>query len=398
MELNGLDKFKIITYQNLDTDERNVFTLLYQPLIGCDAFTLYLTLWSLIDRAKLKSPEYLHEKMYDIMHCTPRTFLAARKKLEAIGLLVAYHNEDVYLYELKTPVSAEEFIKDGSLGAYLFSRIGKTNFDDLVDLFRISRDDRDGFKNITTNFDEVFESLPKPVETKGDFISNSKPKLSINHDFEFDVFLDGLSKNFVDKRKITKTVKDKIINLSYVYSLDEITMQKVFMDSVDKMRNVDVEKLSSNASKWFNFERETVYPSDSKQDAKSEKVGYSDIPRICKTETPAGVLSILSNGGKPAVSELKVVEKLIENFELKVEVINFLLIHVIGMLEEFPSYNYFDKIAASWRRENIDSVEEAIGFIKKRQQKRQNVRPRKGKNELPKDIESDWLDDYLKNI
>ena len=39
-----LDKFKLITYQNLDIDERNVLTLLYQPLLGCDAFTLYSTL------------------------------------------------------------------------------------------------------------------------------------------------------------------------------------------------------------------------------------------------------------------------------------------------------------------------------------------------------------------
>ena len=60
MELNGLDKFKLITYQNLNIDERNVLTLLYQPLIGCTAFTLYLTLWSFIDRTGLKSDEYLN--------------------------------------------------------------------------------------------------------------------------------------------------------------------------------------------------------------------------------------------------------------------------------------------------------------------------------------------------
>ena len=33
MDLNGLDKFKLITYQSLDIDERNVFTLLYQPIM-----------------------------------------------------------------------------------------------------------------------------------------------------------------------------------------------------------------------------------------------------------------------------------------------------------------------------------------------------------------------------
>ena len=132
MELPRLDKFKLITYQNIDIDERNVVTLLYQPLIGCKAFSLYLTLWSLIDRSRLKTPIYLHKKLYDILNSTPKEFSDARKKLEAIGLLVVYQNEEMYLYELKAPLSAEEFIKDGNLGAYLFKEIGQYNYDRVL--------------------------------------------------------------------------------------------------------------------------------------------------------------------------------------------------------------------------------------------------------------------------
>ena len=395
MELNGLDKFKLITYQNLDIDERNVFTLLYQPLIGCDAFTLYLTLWSFIERTRLKSPEYLHMKIYDILRCSPKQFLQARQKLEAIGLLVSYRNDEVYLYELKAPLTAEEFIKDGSLGAYLFSRLGKENFDDLITMFRISRKEKDGFTNITTNFEEVFDSLPKPIETKGDFTSKSKAKIRINHSFDFDVFIEGLSKNFVDRRKITKTVKEKLMNISYVYNLDEFTMQKVFMDSVDKDRNIDMEAISSNARKWFEFDRETVY--DEKQKDTKQVVSKDDILDKCKTETPSDILSILSNG-KPSVTELKVVERLIENYEFNTEVINFLLVYVIGLLEEFPSYGYFDKIAIEWQRNNVNSIQNAVDVIKKRTQRlsKSSARKPREKNVIPNDVESDWFDEYMK--
>jgi len=399
MELNGLDRFKIITYQNLDLDERNVFTLLYQPIIGCDAFTLYLTLWSLIERSNLKSPEYLHMRLYDIMHCTPNRFLSARQKLEAIGLLVAYHNEETYLYELKAPLTAEEFIKDGSLGAYLFSKVGKENFNSLVSLFRVTRNDKDGFTNITINFNDVFDSLPKALDTKGDFVSKAKAKIRINHSFDFDIFLDGLSKNFVDRRKITKSVREKIMNISYVYNLDEFTMQKVFMDSVDKERNVNIEKLSYNARKWFEFEKETP-ANEEKQSPRREKVSHEELIDKCRSESPSTILSILSNG-KPAVSELKVVEKLIDNYEFNVEVINFLIVYVIGQLEEFPSYNYFDKIAIEWQRNNVDTIKNALKTIKKRQTKRTNnptySRKPREKNVLPNDVESDWFDEYMKN-
>lgn len=398
MELNGLDKFKLITYQNLDIDERNVLTLLYQPLLGCDAFTLYLTLWALIERTKLRSGEHLHFKLYDIMRCTPKQFLKARRKLEAIGLLVAYHNDDLYLYELKAPLTAEEFIKDGSLGAYLFTLVGKENFDDLVSLFRISNGNKEGFKNITSTFDDVFESLPKRVETTGDFCSKSKAKIHINHSFDFDVFLDGLSANFVDRRKITRMVKDKISNLSYVYNLDEFAMQKVFMDSVDKNRNVNLDKLSISARKWFEFEKEEVFVEPCKPE--KDNVGHSDLVSLCKTENPQRILAILSNG-KPSVTELKVVERLLENYELEVSVINFMVVYVVGLLESFPSYNYFDKVAVEWQRQNVKTIEDAISAIKKRdirmKTQQQNSKQRE-KNTIPDDIESDWLNDYLKKM
>lgn len=395
MEVNSLDKFKLITYQNLDADERNVITLLYQPLLGCSATSLYLTLWSLIDRARLKSPAYFHSKVYDIMQCTPKEFITARKKLEALGLLIAYQNEEMYLYELISPLSPEEFIKDGSLGAYLFNKIGANHFDDLIALFRISTREKDGFKNISTHFDEVFSSIPKKVQTKDDFMSRKKPKIQMNHAFDFELFINGLSSNYVDRRKITKSIKEKIINLSYIYNLDELTMQKVFMDSVDRNRNISINELSKNARVWFDFEEDNITTKEEKDTL--ENVSHKDIIKKCKEATPSEILGILSSG-KPGISELQVVERIVENFDLNQEVINFLLVYVIGQLEEFPAYKYFDKVASEWRRKNVDSVENAIDVIKAREEKMNNRHQKSEKGRIPNDIESDWLDDYIKKL
>jgi replication initiation and membrane attachment protein len=393
MDINGLDTFSLITYQNLDLDERNVLTLLYQPILGSDAFTLYLTLWSLIERARLKSPEYRHYILYDTLRMSPTAFQKARQKLEAIGLVVAYHNEETYLYELKAPLSAEEFIKDGSLGAYLFSRVGQDVFEQLSSLFRVSRPEKAGFTNITSTFDKVFDSLPKPIHVNDQYVSKAKAKLTIEHSFDFEIFLEGLSKNFVDKRKLTRLIKEKIMNIAYVYDLDEFTMQKVFMDSVDKDRNIDIELLSENAKKWFDFERETIQQEP--QENLNEDIAYTDIIRACKTEKPTTILSILSNG-KPSVQELNVVEKLIDHYDLEESVINFMLVYVIGQLEEFPSYNYFDKVAVEWQRNRVQTIDDALKVIKKRTQKHQQSKP-KQKGSLPKDVEPDWFDEYMKN-
>jgi replication initiation and membrane attachment protein len=395
MDILGQDPFRLITYQSLDVDERDVLTLLYQPILGSDAFTLYLTLWSLIHRDRRKSPEFPHAMLYDILRMSPSSFEQARQKLEAIGLLDTYHNDSLYLYELKAPLSAEEFIHDGSLGAYLFSRMGKDVFETISDLFKLSANDKEGFTNISSTFDKVFDALPKPIETTNKYQNRHKGKIQIDHNFDFDLFLDGLSKNFVDRRKITKSVKEKIMNLSYVYNLDEFTMQKVFMDSVDKHRNINQDELSKNARKWFEFDKDTVYKEELPE--QKEALSHDDMLAKCKTENPSTILSILSNG-KPSIQELNVIERLMENYDFPVEVYNFMMVYVIGVLSDFPSYNYFDKVAVDWQRNNVSTVEDAIEAIRKRTKRMEDSRSRKSeKNLIPKDIESDWLDDEWKN-
>lgn len=396
MELPKLDKFKLITYQNIDIDERNVITLLYQPLIGCKAFSLYLTLWSLIDRSRLKTPTYYHKKLYDILSLKPKAFSDARKKLEAIGLLVVYQNEEMFLYELKAPLTAEEFIKDGNLGAYLFKEIGKANFDELISLFRISSIEKDGFKNITTNFDEVFDSLPSPIEINDNFMSRSKSKISLNHKFDFDMFFEGLSKNFVDHRKITTKVKEKIERLSYIYGLDEIMMQKAFIDSVKRDKSVDLDRLSISARNWYQFEKKT-----SKKEAlkKEEITGVNtnnEVIEMCRNLKPVELLEALF-GVKPAAAELKIIDRLLDSELLNEHLINFLFVYVIGYTEgQIPSYNFFEKIATDWARNKVTTIDEAIIYNKKRKQAIEGKKV-KSKNLLPKDIESDWLDEYIKS-
>ena len=95
MEILGTESFRLVTYQSLGTDERDVLTLLYQPILGNDAYALCQMLWSLIHRDRRKTPEFSHTLLYDSLTLTPSRFLDARKKLEAIGLLDVYYNNGV---------------------------------------------------------------------------------------------------------------------------------------------------------------------------------------------------------------------------------------------------------------------------------------------------------------
>ncbi|MBN2605407.1 MAG: DnaD domain protein [Bacilli bacterium] len=396
MDSPRLDKFKLITYQNIDLDERNVVTLLYQPLIGCKAFSLYLVLWALIDRSRLETPLYHHDKLFDLLGITPKDFLDARKKLEAIGLLIVYQNEELFLYDLRAPLSAEEFIKDGNLGAYLYNEIGQTNFEEVIGLFRLSNVEKSGFKNVTTHFDEVFTSLPKPLETNDNFVSRAKSTINIHHDFDFELFFEGLSKNFVDKRKITSKVKEKLVRLSYIYNLDEITMQKVFMDSLNRDKSVELDKLAEHAKKWYQFERKSYSNQKMEESVDVGTLTNEEVITLCETKNPVELLENLFSI-KPAASELNIVDRLLESGLLKNELINFLFVFVIGNLGNIPTYGYFEKVAVDWNRSKVETIEDAIALTKERKEKFKQ-KAMKQKNLLPQDIESDWLDEYIKNI
>mgnify|MGYP002640338697 CR=1 FL=1 len=396
-----LDKFKLITYQNIDLDERNVITLLYQPLIGCKAFALYNTLWAMIDRSRLKSPEYMHTKLFDLLSVTPEEFTKARKTLEAIGLLSVYQGEDLYLYEVKAPVTAAEFIKDGALGAYLYKKIGKAEFDDISSLFRISNVEKNGFKNITTHFDEVFDSLPNAIESQDNYVSRSKSKITINHDFDFDIFIEGLSKNYVDRRKITSKIKEKIINLSYIYSLDEITMQKVFMDSVDEDRNVDTSELSKSAKYWHSvLATSKAIPSET--DYEEIMITPTNVKQMCKKYPPIDLIAI-ATGHKPSKTESNTIEQVLENMEYPKEILNFLLLYCMQQSNnnnKVPHFNFIETVYVSWKRENVKTFEDAINTTIKyaeNKNKKSNTKLNTKKS-TTKEFEPDWLEDYMKEF
>ena len=74
-----------------------------------------------------------------------------------------------------------------------------------------------------------------------------------------------------------------------------------------------------------------------------------------------------------------------------------LLVYVIAYNDgTTPQYGYFEKVASEWNRNHVSTIEEAISHTRERAKNIEDKKV-KSKNLLPKDIESDWLDDYIKS-
>ena len=92
-------QFKLFITAELSMTELKSLTLLYQPLVGMDSYALYQTLYHL---SRINSDEFIkHHQLFDILNIKRNVFIKQREKLEAVGLLETYQNENDYYYLLK---------------------------------------------------------------------------------------------------------------------------------------------------------------------------------------------------------------------------------------------------------------------------------------------------------
>ena len=369
MEKKSLDKnskFNIYSTYTLSNDDVSVLSLLYTPLIGSDALMIYLGFQSLLERNNLKSESLIHQDLLDIYSISDKDFLLARYKLEAIGLMTTYVDSDgCYTYCLSAPLTAKNFIKDATLGLYLYSNVRKETFDFLYNHFKLDACNKAGLTNVTKTFDEVFTSLVANdfAYDRFKYLLGKKPeKFKINNrSFDMDKFLHEINKDFLETG-VTKTFTEQISTLAFVYAFDELEMVNLYHDSINKNQLFDYRLLKKKANTYFRYKRNMDAPKlITKVDA-SNIVYDEDIVSFLDNATPKEFLSELCPN-----FEDKYMDTILEvysNIDLPRGVLNVMIIKVTnangGVV---PAFNYFKKVSQSWIKDGIFSTNDAIKYV-----------------------------------
>jgi len=214
-----------------------------------------------------------------------------------------------------------------------------------------------------------------------------------------------MTPEFFDPAQLTDVVRNKIDNLAYVYGLDELGMKDVWLRAVDKTKPVDLTRLASFARDAYKISSRNVEPTPETAEAPSHPVETTDPATYFSAVSPKELLEEMS-GGKVAVADLRIVERLLNEIGLDKGVTNVMLAYVLKNNHgDMPSYEYFEKIGLSWKRNRIDAVAIAVDYVKhlnaEYEKKRDSGAARKagryGKEDKP-DVKIDWLDEYMKSI
>ncbi|MFD1672737.1 DnaD domain protein [Agrilactobacillus yilanensis] len=390
----------LVTHAGYFNDaQQNYLIYLYQPILGPVAVGLYNTLKTLENPSALRSQRPMHRILLDYMSVDLVAIEAARRRLEAMGLLRTFTNEDVigkyFVYELYPPLTPDVFFKDDLLSLLLVQTIGQRAFDDLATRFQLHPVTKD-LTEITANFSNVFpeivaRAVQTPTElqqTKKQMTLKQRPAVAYSEadldTFDWDFLQNLLAKFQVTKAELTKH-QQVIYQLHHFYGIDETTMANLIANTLDIVTDeINIKKLESLTLAEYTQtqgsqvkmapEPETPTPpqtSASQSDAPTAQADstqelVAQAQRLSVFDFLAWQKQVL--GGFVGKGETRVLRELQSRHIFSDQILNMLTyanLHTAGATTVTQAFT--DSVANDWLQHHITTPEAALKRIQERQ-------------------------------
>ncbi len=398
-----LDNFVVINKTILNNQDRLVLTSLYQPIIGSVAISLYLTLWSFLDRNKFNSSGNNHNDLVISMQLKLEDIKEAKDKLEAIGLIKTYLKKgDInnYIYELYSPLSAYEFLNNPILNTALYNNLSKNEYKRVVDSFSLPKVNFKGYQDISCSFKDVYNFVgTNKIDNNIKRINHLD--LPFEDNINFNEILSLIPEEMLNIRSITKDIRQLIFQLTFIYDLNEEAISEIIKNSLVD-RKIDISLLKENCHSFYKFENKGQIPKLIYQNQplclRQNQVNGTKKSKLInqfETTSPYEFLS-LKQESKPTEQDMRIVEDLIVEQKLNPGVVNVLLDYALKINNNKLVRKFVEQIAVQWKRSKIETVSEAIEFAKEEYNKKRTKTTKKVEvvpSWLNQNIDSDMLSD-----
>jgi replication initiation and membrane attachment protein len=368
-ELQAADSFKIRLPYPFSNYDRQLLTLLYQPLIGAEAAAFYLTLWA---EGEATKEEATHYTLMNILGIPIAKVFEARIQLEAIGLLRTYRKDAEnrsFIYELCPPLDPKSFFADPLLSMFLFSKVGESAYRKVRDRFVVDTEIGEGYKEVSRTFTDIY----RPVHAKAGYPADSKDlqerktgSYQTDSDFDFGLLRQGLSEQLVPARVLTAAIKDIIAKLAFLYSWGPLEMQKVILLAIDDDYKLTVDGIKKAASDYYKLTVATTAPQLVKahqsepKPAEPPKTRQEELILYLESASPVEVLRDIANGKEPLPADVQLANQLVMQYGMEPAVVNVLLQYVLLRTDMKLTKAYVEKIASHWLRKNITTAKDAM--------------------------------------
>ncbi|PID00755.1 replication initiation and membrane attachment family protein [Sporosarcina sp. P29] len=375
-ELQPVDSFEVKLAHPFSAYDRQMLTLFYQPLIGPEAVSLFMTLWT--DAESREPQEHTHYYLMNMSSFPLQAIFEARISLEAIGLLRTYKKKQEidkrsFLYELLPPLDAPSFFSDPLLSTFLFSKIGEQPYRQLRGRFLEEPIAKEEYQDISRTFLDVYKpargdqamELTAGMQFQGKSEPPGIPFYVAN--FNFDLFYNGLSEQMIPKASLRTISQEMIAMLAFLYSLSPLDMQKVVMIAMDENHQLTEEKVRKAAAEFYKMNTskqppklQSVFTQPVVDEVPKENMSRDEELLFYLEHTPPKEMLRKVSKKEPFLVDIQLAERLINLHKFPVGVVNVLLQYVMLRNDGKITSSFVERIASHWANKQVNDAKTAL--------------------------------------
>ncbi len=360
-----------------EVDKKNLITL-YEPIIGSLAVSLYLTLWRDLDKLEIVSIDYTHHHLMSILKMDLDTIRIAREALESVGLVKTFYKEgqiNSYVYELYSPMAASEFFAHPILNVILYNNLGKKEYDLIKKEYEQRHMDLTGYTDISKMLNMTFKSISSNIE-HFEVQEHQNNPIKLEEQIDFDLITSSIPKGILNEKAFNKKTKELINELAFLYNLDSLKMAEILRTVINEKGFIDKENLRKSIRKYYQFNNNGSLPTliyrkqpEYLRSPSGDTSKRGRIIHVFETTSPYDFLKSKYKGVRPTSRDLKLLEYLVVDLELKPAVVNVLIDYVLRRNNNKLNQAFIEAIAGQWKRLNIKTASEAMSVAEKEHQK-----------------------------
>ena len=374
------DSYTVINKTLLtDLDKKNLINL-YEPIVGCLAISLYLTLWSDLDKTETISKDFTHHHLMTFLKAKLDYIKEARESLEAVGLIKTYIKQDKdinhYIYELYSPISAYDFFNHPVLNVVLYNNIGENEYKTLVKSYRKITTKYDDYEDISCKLNETFKSTLGNGFNAEEIKAKEEAKINIGSLIDFDLLRESIPNNILNDKALNKRSKELINSLAFVYNLDTIKLSEILRLTIDENGMINKESLVKEVRKYYEYNNGGSLPTliyrtqpDYLKSPEGNLSNKGKMIYIFENTSPYDFLRSKYKNNNPAPRDLKLLEYLAIDLNMTPAVINVLIDYVLRINDNKLTKSYVETIAGQWTRLGIKTATGAMTQAEKEYKK-----------------------------
>ena len=401
------DTYTVINKTVLDSNDHKILTMLYQPIIGYQAVSLYESLKDDLDKQGIISEEFTHHHLMSTMQLSLPEIIIAREKLEGIGLLKTYvkeENTNNYVYLLYSPLTYEEVFNHPILNIVLYNNIGKQEYDKLVNYFKVPKINLKGYIDVTKSFDDVYSSIEKTsMDIVSDIVKRQSNNIEISKGIDFNELIASIPDNELNEKTFNDSTKKLINNLSFTYNIKSYDMINLVRNSLNEKGLIDKTNLRKACRNFYQFEHDGSLPTliYKKQPDYLKKPDGDNSKRAkmiytFESITPYELLKAKYKGAEPTDRDKRIIESLLVDQELSTGVVNVIIAYTLKTNNERLTKSYIETIAGQMKRLNVETVEEAMSVTEKEHKKLKKLFNKNNNTYQPKKEVKEELPEWFK--